>query len=217
MHVPFETSELPISIVDAAKKLWLFHQVYSALRPADAIIGLGSYDLRVADRCAELYHSGFARIIVFTGFRGNWTSGNKTTEASAFAARAYHLGVPIDAILLEERATNIGENIAFTAKIIPSATSIIFVTKPQTQKRCLTTVKKQWPEIVPLVTAPMTSFYEQPTSGLSLRDVICELVGDLRRLQIYSKTGFQAAIEIPNCVLRANDVLVEAGFVDHLP
>ena len=43
-----------ISTSDLARALWHFHRVYAPLAPADAIVGLGSYDLRVAKHCAAL-------------------------------------------------------------------------------------------------------------------------------------------------------------------
>jgi hypothetical protein len=42
-------------ILIAAEQLWSYHSIYGPTRPVDLIVGLGSYDLRVADRCAELY------------------------------------------------------------------------------------------------------------------------------------------------------------------
>ena len=82
-------------IRDAAELLWRFHCVYDPLMPSDAIIGLCSYDLRVADRCAELFRQGYAERVVFTGASGNWTSGlYPGSEAAAFAERAMEIGVP---------------------------------------------------------------------------------------------------------------------------
>jgi hypothetical protein len=43
------------NILVAAEQLWSYHSIYDPPRPVDLIVGLGSYDLRVADRCAELY------------------------------------------------------------------------------------------------------------------------------------------------------------------
>ena len=40
------------------------------------IIALGSYDVRVAERAAELWHDRYAEYILFSGKSGNLTRGN---------------------------------------------------------------------------------------------------------------------------------------------
>ena len=62
------------AVLQAARTLWDFHLIYDELSEVDLIIGLGSYDLRVADRCAELFHQRLAKQILFTGKSGNWTN-----------------------------------------------------------------------------------------------------------------------------------------------
>lgn len=201
----------------AAKLLWDFHCVYDDLEMADVIIGLCSYDLRVADRCAELYHAGYSRRVAFTGYSGNWTQGLfPGPEAEAFAARAKSAGMPSDAIVLETSATNIGENVTFTARLMPGTNAAIFVTKPQTQRRCQATVSKQWPGVKAMITAPLIQYRDQPTRDHDKRALICEMVGDLERLKTYPAHGFQSEVEIPESVLRAFRFLKSAGYKDHL-
>ncbi|WP_299483798.1 YdcF family protein [uncultured Roseibium sp.] len=205
-------------IREAARLLWQFHCVYDPLEPADLVVGLGSYDLRVADRCADLFHEGLADRIVFTGAAGNWTQDlYSTSEAEAFSARAQELDVPHTAIVTETTATNIGENIRFAAQIVPEASQVIFVTKPQTQRRCQATVLKQWPDVKGLVTAPLTSYEDQPTLAHDERALICEMVGDLERIRTYPVLGFQSEVVIPDGVAQAFETLVDAGYTDHLP
>ena len=47
-------------ILAAAEQLWSYHSIYNPPRPVDLIVGLGSYDVRVADRydepCVKLWH-----------------------------------------------------------------------------------------------------------------------------------------------------------------
>ncbi|WP_299611761.1 YdcF family protein [uncultured Tateyamaria sp.] len=204
-------------IREAARVLWYFHCVYDDLEPCEVIIGLGSYDLRVAAHCANLFHDGFADHIIFTGARGNWTRELfSASEADAFKDHAIAQGVPSDAISVETHATNIGENIRFCADMVPLAKQAIFVTKPQTQRRCQATVQKQWSNVLARVTAPNTSFEGQPLPHHDERALICEMVGDLDRMQTYATRGFQTEVKVPDAVHRAFDVLVNAGFVDHL-
>ena len=56
-----------------AKKLWDYHHMHHVLEKADCILALGSHDLRVAERAAQLYLEGWAPIIIFSGGLGNFT------------------------------------------------------------------------------------------------------------------------------------------------
>ncbi len=212
--------KLPVTpaVLQAARTLWDFHLVHDDLSEADLIIGLGSYDLRVADHCAELFHQGLAMRILFTGKSGNWTGAlYKGTEADAFAARAKELSVPEASIMIEPAATNIGENIRFSRAMAGSdVRRIIIVTKPQTQRRAYATARAQWPEVKALVTAPPTRFEDQPTEAYPLEMFIHEMVGDVQRIRDYPAKGFQIAQSIPASVADAFDLLVKEGYHHHL-
>ncbi|WP_206453783.1 YdcF family protein [Aurantimonas marina] len=205
--------------LEAARILWTFHAVYDVPAACDAIVGLGSYDLRVADRCSELYQSAIAPKLVLTGCSGNWTDGlYDTTEAEAFARRCMAQGVPEHAILVEPQATNIGENLRFSGALLGDQThSVVIVTKPQTQRRVLAAVARQWPRVDARVTAPHTSFEDQPTRHHPLALLIDEMVGDVQRLIDYPARGFAAAVEIPAHVMDAWQFLRDAGFEGHPP
>lgn len=210
-------STLPPDILAAAAVLWDYHCTPDPLGPADAIVGLGSYDLRVADRCAALFDQGLAPRILFTGASGNWTSGlYQHSEAAAFAARARTRGVPDCAITLEETATNIGENLTRAAASLPGAATLILVTKPQTQRRVRATAKAQIAAIQTMVTAPDHGLQDQPTGVMDMTGLINEMVGDLQRMRDYPARGFQAPEPIPDSVATAFDQLVAAGYTAHL-
>ena len=55
---------------------------------ADAILVLGSNDVRVAKRAAELHAAGLAPLVVFSGARGNFTQDLEQTEAEWLEGRA---------------------------------------------------------------------------------------------------------------------------------
>lgn len=46
------------------------------IQQSDIIIALGSCDIRVADRAAELWHDRYAEYILFSGKTGNLLRGN---------------------------------------------------------------------------------------------------------------------------------------------
>jgi uncharacterized SAM-binding protein YcdF (DUF218 family) len=106
-------------ITGLAKKLWDYHQLNQRLVRADCILALGSHDLRVAERAAAIFLEGWAPILIFSGGLGNLTKGIwDESEASQFAAIAEKLGVPKQAMLIENKSTNTGENILFTQQLL---------------------------------------------------------------------------------------------------
>ncbi len=67
---------------------------------------------RRTEKAVELYRRGAAPVLLFTGGLGRFPP----TEAQAAAAHALELGVPPDAILLEDRSTSTEENARFAAE-----------------------------------------------------------------------------------------------------
>lgn len=201
--------------------LWDYHQLHHPLRQSDVILALGSHDLRVAERAAELYLDGWAPLLVFSGGLGNLTSDIWTVpEADQFAAIARKKGVPEDAILIENKSTNTGENIRFTQHLLKSRAldpqSFIVVQKPYMERRSYATFKKHWPEKDLLVTSPQYSLATYPNAEIPLEKVIHIMVGDLQRIKIYPAKGFQIEQEIPEKVWAAYKELVALGFDQHL-
>jgi len=204
-----------------AKKVWDYQLLNQEVKNSDCIFVLCSYDLRVADRAAELYNNGFAPLLIFSGKEGAVTKGLwKKSEAEEFALRAMELGVPKDAIIIENEATNTGENVLFTKKLLAEKgidpKSFILVQKPFMERRVFATFKKLWPEKEFCVTSPLISFEQSPTEGFLMERMIEIMVGDLQRIKIYPQKGFQIYQEIPEDVWEAFERLVELGFGGHL-
>ena len=208
-------------IVTLAKKLWDYHHMDHNLEKSDCILALGSHDLRVADRAAELYLEGWAPLLIFSGGLGNLTKEIwNEPEADQFAAIAKRKGVPEAAILIENRSTNTGENIIFTQQLLRDKQldpqSFIVVQKPYMERRSFATFKKNWPEKKLLVTSPQFSLEQYITPEITMEKVINIMVGDLQRIKIYPAKGFQISQEIPDDVWQAYEELVRLGFDRHL-
>lgn len=204
-----------------AKILWDYHHVNNILEKSDCILVLGSHDVRVADRAVQLYLDGWAPLIIFAGGLGRLTEGLWTeTEADKFAAIALQKGVPKEAILVENRSTNTGENILFTQQLLQkhhlTPQSFIVVQKPYMERRSYATFKKHWPDKQLIVTSPQISFEEYPTEEIPLDNVLHIMVGDMQRIKVYAEKGFQIYQEIPPEVWQAYERLVELGYNEHL-
>lgn len=204
-----------------AKKLWDFHHMNHIPAPADCILVLGSHDLRVAERGAELYLQGLSPILIFSGGLGNVTKDIwKDAEADLFARVALDMGVPSEAIFIENRSTNTGENIRFTKDLLTEKgldpRVFLLVQKPYMERRSYATFKRHWPEKELIVTSPQIDFADYPTEEIPMERVINIMVGDLQRIRIYPEKGFQIPMEIPDAVWAAYEKLVFWGFDRHL-
>ena len=106
----------------SVRVIWEYLCLRHDLTPATAakysvIVCLGSAGIRAAQHSAELYHKGLAPWLLFTGGMGtgmhsganllSWTE----PEAVVFAREAERLGVPSSSIIVEDKASNTGENI----------------------------------------------------------------------------------------------------------
>jgi uncharacterized SAM-binding protein YcdF (DUF218 family) len=208
-------------VLGLAEKLWNYHQLRQVMQKADCILVLGSHDLRVAKRGAELYLEGWAPILLFSGGLGNLTKNLWVEpEADQFARIALSMGVPGEAILIENKSTNTGENILFTQRLLEEKKlepqSFILVQKPYMERRSYATCKKHWPEKKLIVTSPQIDFGQYTTPEIPMERVINVMVGDLQRIRVYPGRGFQIFQEIPNDIWKAYERLVELGFDKHL-
>ena len=208
-------------ILSLGKKLWDYHLLNHKMEKADCILTLGSHDLRVPERAAELYLQGFAPLMIMSGGLGNFTQEIWTEkEADKFAAIAIEKGVPANAILIENNSTNTGENILFTQKLLEEKglepNSFIVVQKPYIERRSFATFRKHWPHKKLFVTSPRISFEDYPNEEIPMERVINIMVGDLQRIKMYPGKGFQVYQEIPEDVWEAFEKLVALGFDKHL-
>lgn len=208
-----------------AETLWNYHLMKHELAKADAILVLCSHDERVAERAAQLFHDGWAPLVIFSGGHGAITKSLwDEPEAERFARIAVSLNVPRERILVEPHSTNTGENVEFTKRLLAAQSldphKFILVQKPYMERRAFATFRKLWPEKELIVTSPQVSFRdylaEYANRLLSPADVIGIMVGDLQRIKLYPARGFQIAQEIPDEVWRAFEGLVRAGYDKYL-
>ena len=208
-----------------AETLWHYHQLHHDVTAADAIMVLCSHDKAVAERGAQLFLAGLAPLLIFSGGLGAITRHLwSEPEADQFAAIAIAMGVPRASILIENKSTNTGENVAFTRQLLADKgidpQTLIVVQKPYMERRSYATFQKVWPGKRLMVTSPQVSFddylakYSNDT--LSPDDVVSIMVGDLQRIRLYPAKGFQIEQDIPAGVWAAFEELVAAGYDRHL-
>lgn len=219
-----------------AELIYNYHRMHLPVPPsADAIFALCSLDIRVAHRAAQLYLDGHARHLIFSGGSGKLTAGRFfKPEAEVFADVARARGVPEEAIIVEPRSTNTGENVRFTYDILrdrgllgggEGIRSFILVQKPYMERRTYATFVKQWPGagtsdgvkgVEFSVTSPELEWPKYPDEDNRWDLVVNIMVGDLVRIREYPDKGYQIFQDIPEEVWEAGQRLIAAGFKDHL-
>lgn len=204
-----------------AKILWNYHHMNQPLKKADAILALGSHDIRTADRAVELFEEGWAPLIIFSGDRGSITKGMfEKPEAEVFADIAIKLGVPKEKIIIEGKSTNTGENIIFTRRLLEEKglnfNSFIVVQKPYMERRTFATFKKQWPGKDFIVTSLRIEYDKYFNERYPKDYVIDVMVGDTQRIIEYPKLGYQIKQDVPKKVLEAFNQLIKLGYTKHL-
>lgn len=207
-----------------AEIVYEYHRMGMHPEPADAIFALCSLDTRVAERAAQLFLDGYGPYLIFSGNVGKLTEGRFTKpEAQVFAEIAKSMGVPEDRIIVEDKATNTGENVRFTHALLQQMgrdpRSFILVQKPYMERRTYATFVKQWPDptVKFTVTSPQLSLSEYPNAENPCDLVFSIMVGDLIRIRDYPAKGFQIPQDIPDEVWAAGQSLISFGFGNHLP
>lgn len=216
--------QLERAILADAQVLWDYHRLGATCGRADVILGLGSYDLSVAEHAAQLFLEARGSWLFFAGGLVPRTDLLRTpwdrAEAVIFGERAREIGVPEARLVLETASTNTGENFRFALKTMRErgidCTEILVVTKPNMERRARATALVNLPPSINImVTSPPTTF-DQYCRRMDPEKLIGLMVGDLQRIALYPAMGFQAAEVIPPDVDASYRRLVQAGFTDHL-
>jgi uncharacterized SAM-binding protein YcdF (DUF218 family) len=202
-------------IDEQAKIVWDYMLMHHEIKPMDAIFALGSNDIRVAERAAELYLQGYGQYVICAGGNGKASDFTKP-EAEVFRDVIIAKGVPADKIIIEPNSTNTGDNVLFVKKLLAEKgynfKSFILVQKPYMERRTFATFKKQWSEPECVVTSPNISYEEYSKDEEFKKRFINVMVGDLIRIKEYPKLGFQIEQNVPENVWGACKKLIDLGF-----
>jgi uncharacterized SAM-binding protein YcdF (DUF218 family) len=208
-------------ISHAVETLWNYHDLHHEPRATDVGIGLGSHDLSVATTTAELYNRGMFPLVVFTGANSPTTAQRfPRGEAVHYREHAIELGVPADAILIDDAATNTGENITNTRRLLVAADqtprTVTLITRPYQQRRAYATCRKLWPDVEPVCAATALPLDDYVASIGDEARVINMLVGDTQRIDVYAERGFAIPQPMPESVRSAMALLIDQGYTQRL-
>jgi uncharacterized SAM-binding protein YcdF (DUF218 family) len=202
---------------DDARTLWDFNLMRHQAQPCSAALALGGCDIGVAVAVADLYRARLFPTVVFTG---GITAATRQCfprgEAVHFREQALALGVPDDAILVEPKATNTGQNISFAREVLAGAgvpvRSVMLICMPYMQRRAYATCRKQWPEVVPVCASQTLTFDEYAKAQADEKEFIDMMMGDTHRVMEYPHRGFAIEQEVPEHVRDAFERLRDRGY-----
>jgi uncharacterized SAM-binding protein YcdF (DUF218 family)/glycosyltransferase involved in cell wall biosynthesis len=153
-------------------------RIEAPLAPADAIVVFGGgvgesgkagggTEERV-QHASEAYRSGFARHLIFsTGYLYSFP------EAESMRSLAMQQGVPADAIVLEQQATDTHQNVVFTRDLMRARgwRSALLVSSPYHMRRALLAWRREAPEIRVIPTPPPKSQFYDHSRGMSVEQL----------------------------------------------
>lgn len=203
-------------LADAQTVFAFLSDTEDATDTADIVLAMGSQDLRVADTAARAFREISADWLVCSGGFGKDTAGLlRAPEGVLYAQRCQELGVPEDRILVEDRASNSGENFLFSKALLAGRGIFprvgVVACKPYMAKRAWAAGTKQWPEVRWYVFRQDLRFTEYLDQGNDLTTVLELMAGDLQRLRVYAGT-FQAPVPVPKPVWAAYERLAADGY-----
>ncbi|MFJ6019967.1 YdcF family protein [Nocardiopsis alba] len=187
-------------------------------------LGLGYAHVREDEVDAvlgRLCGDGLFTELVFTG--GNSPSTAELFprgEAVHFRERALELGVPDSVILIEPEASNTGQNISFSRRLLAenglTPDSVLVICMPYMERRAFATTRKLWDQVEVVCASAPVSLGDYVKGQGDVGAVIDMMVGDLQRVMEYPKLGFAIEQEVPREVREAYEFLVASGFDSRL-
>lgn len=213
--------------MEALRVIWNCLYTEDALAPSDVILAFGCADPAVGERAAGLYLQGYAPWLLFSGGLGKGTQGRLAkSEAETYAQAAQKLGVPKERILLETRSTNTGENLRFSHALLREkgidVHTALVVHQPNMGKRIRATLQKQWPEgDVRFLIAPADRSLEAylarlSAAGVAEYEMVCNIVGDFQRMDVYARLGYQTACPMPMEAWEAFERMKALGYTKYV-
>ncbi len=201
-----------------AQKLWDYNRLSQALKPADFIFVMCSYNLDIADYAAILFAQHMGKFIVLSGgedyehnlFRTFWDE----PTAEVFKQRLMERAVPEDKIIIEDKAENCDENIQFSKELVVDHEDFktgLIVQRPYMERRAFTMAEKHWPEMTWQVTAPNIS-YDDYLQKYDEEKLIHLIVGDTWYVKECADKGETTLPEMPEEVEKALEQLINRGY-----
>jgi hypothetical protein len=152
----------------------------------------------IANHAADLYAQGYFKRAVVSG--GVPTDDGRL-EAHRMRDVLIERGVPASAILVEDKATNTGENVMNTMELLKKSgeldaiKSVLGIGRMYAGRRFLMTLEKHWPQTIKMFSAP--DHYGVPRDKFHLdQSFRTAVLREYRKIDPYKEKGFIADIDL---------------------
>lgn len=180
--------------------------VRTEIEPADLAFIFGSRHgiERFCDEAARLWHERYFPHVLVSG---GVTPGDDRSEASILRALLIERGVDKNAIFIEERATNTGENVLFSMPVIEenlglaNVRSLIAIGKFCTSRRYVMTLERHWPEVRKML-YPIHYHGVAQERWMEDEELCTRILGEWKRIEPYFQKGFIAEVDLPGVEFR---------------
>lgn len=212
-----------------AQIIWNYMNISFPNPPiSDVILCLGSIDTLPVETSVDLYKKRKAPLILFSGKggRNSFFLSAKESDAKMLATIAIKKGVPSQAILIEEKSKNTGQNFICSQELLKKKgiriKRMIVTHMPSSLRRDFLIFKKQWsfpqPEVFMLAPSILLEeYHEKGFSGkFTQKEVIEDMLGDLQRIKVGFDKGHSVKEEIPKEIKDTYHYLVKKGYTKQL-
>lgn len=163
-------------------------------RPSDIALVFGTRH-GVEDFCREIFdlwnRRFFARLVI----SGGTTAGLQTVESEVMADRLVQMGLPVEMMTLECRATNTAENVIFSKDLVEETIglgnikSVLAIGKVCSGRRYLMTLQQHWPEVK--ISGYWINYFGVPKDNWHQDDVFrSRVLGEYAKIPLYLERGF---------------------------
>jgi uncharacterized SAM-binding protein YcdF (DUF218 family) len=213
-----EEVTLTRDVYDAGACLYAYLAMPEVDAPAtaDAVIVLGSKYTDVPRFAGTLCARHRYPVVVFSGKRGRNTAALPSTEAELFERIARPLLPDATRVLLEKEATNTGENVRYSLRLLAeegiACRRLLSIQNATMTRRAVATFAKEAPDLAVVCLSPDRPYDDYLASPAEARSFLDDLVGNLQRILVYPDWGLQAEQAVPEAVLSAYRLLLSRGF-----
>ncbi|MCI8547303.1 MAG: YdcF family protein [Bacilli bacterium] len=209
-----------IKFKEHLKRVYDYMVINQSLERCDIIIGCGCLDVNVPKKCASLFKDGYASKILFTG--GYGTKGQfSMPEAFVFKNVAMDEGVQEEDILVEDEATNTGDNFRYSLRVLEKNSvfcdKILIVHNALSTRRTYLTAINIFQNKKIMITYPeltFDTFYQKLKykTFKELRYTVSVVLGDIQRIIVYPQLGWMSYEKVPESIIESYYILKEMGF-----
>ena len=172
--------------------------IETPLAPADLLFVFGTH-VGVAEFLEVIEGLWHRRLFNWVLVTGGVMGDDPRSEAEILAEGMLAMGVPAERVILEETATNTGENVIFSLPLIDqhlglgNVGSLIAVGKYYSSARYLMTLERHWPEVKKMLAS--VHLHPHPREDWPHHEATrAKVLAEWRKLETYKRFGFIAPL-----------------------